>query len=209
MEDKKSYQYNPNTAESQLAYLQALEENNNSRRDAIEGKLLHMSRSSGIVVSLVGIMVTLFYDKLIILDIGARILVAFVFVLTIIFFFISIFRSRKTLNIKKYPYVTGSVKTIKKNHSSQDELRKEEIEDLLFSIPCNTRILNDKGTDLIRSHEFYNIGLYGIGTLVALLMLFSFYLPDSTEEEREVEKLQIEVKLIDVDSIRAEMNIVE
>ena len=68
------------------------------------------------------------------------------------------------------------------NHlDNKEAFLEEEIRDLIFAIPKNINITNEKGTELLNAQFYYNIGLISIGVLGLILVVQSITLKPQLE----------------------------
>ncbi|MCB0475950.1 MAG: hypothetical protein KDC69_09750 [Flavobacteriaceae bacterium] len=179
--DEKGYKFSSNVSTEHLRYLQNLYDHHEKRKAVIESKLAQITGQSGIVLSLMSLLVSLFYEKLIFLPLFFKIFLALIFFIGFTFLLISIFTARKTLNIKNYKYITGSTNTVLNHLDNKEAFLEEEIRDLIFAIPKNINITNEKGTELLNAQFYYNIGLISIGVLGLILVVQSITLKPQLE----------------------------
>ena len=132
-EDKKELMYNKDLLDDYINYLLRLFQNEDSRLNIIESKVSQLISQSGLIISIISFIIPLFYDKLNCLDLGFKIVLGLMFVLTIIFLGLSIFKAGGIFKIYKFKYSDCSVETLKKNFEKSENFKEEYISDLICS----------------------------------------------------------------------------
>lgn len=178
------YTFNEELSEVHLQYLQGIADYHSDRNKVIEGKLAQINRQAGVILSLTGLFIPIFYDKLIYFHFWFKLVIFILFIIGFILLAISIIKSRNILNIHKYQYVVNSEKTIFNNHKSKGEFIEEQINDTLYGIRNNVKVINGKGTELILANNLFTTGLIIITSLSLLLIISSLnYNPPKKSNE--------------------------
>jgi hypothetical protein len=155
--------------ENHLNYLKVIFNRERDRDKILESKLSQIRGQSGIIITLTGFYLPLL-SKFSEAEMNWLSYVAFIIVpLNIVLFAVSIYFSRKSLDISKYAYAASDENLV--FEQSGISFLQEQVSDLIFIIKNNRLITNKKGTNLIWAHNFFYFGLIGI-----LLLSFLFVL---------------------------------
>lgn len=182
-----AYNYSDNL-EEKLAYLRGIYDEENQRQSIVEGKNAQLLGQSGVILSLVGLFIPMYFDKFINSGMFFQILLLTGFLSTLSFYFITIFKSSKYLNADGANYVRKSPGTVDQAFSSKEEFYKEEINDLLVSINSNLLINNQKVKDLKSSYNNFRRANICTAVLSILLLCSMFFIPKSSTPEVSIKE---------------------
>ena len=110
-----------------------------------------------------------------------------------LFYLLAIAHATKYLNVKNYQYAQRSTATVKKNYDRDNELKIEEVKDLIYSIEKNTGINNRKAGNLIYAYRSFRAANILIG-LLSLLLLLSIYFAPTNETPKVIIENPVELK---------------
>lgn len=185
-----------------LEYLKSLDAQEVERQATIDTKTSHLIGQTGVIFSLVGLFIPMYFDKFSGLDLVYQIVVISIFLLTLLFYLFAIAHATKYLNVKNYKYAQRSTATVKKNYQRNKDLRIEEVKDLIFSIEKNTGINNRKAGNLIYGYRCFRAGNVMVGVLSLLLLISIYFMPKDQTEKVTIDS----VELKSLDSSMKEMN---
>jgi len=198
MADKEhEYIYDPKTGEVYLDYLSNLIEHNNNRNEAIENKLSAINRQSGLILTLSGLFIPLFYTRLSELVFFPRLIIGLLFISGFSLLAYSVLKSRSVFKINKFNFMTHGESTLRKGLSKHD-LVKEMVEDSFTILKNNQQIVNNKGSLLIKCNSLFNYGIILI-SVISLILVFSSFFVDQTTSPTEV-TITNPVKTIEIEN---------
>lgn len=154
-------------------YLKELVSSENERQNAIEGKTSQLIGQCGLIFSLLGLFVPMFFDKFSDFSFIVKLIIVLPFLTAFFFFILTINNAIRNYNIKNFNYVSGSPSTVCKNNSD-DDFHNEEIRDLISAIGHNTMLNNDKGSNLLHAFRAFraaNFCIAVMGLIICILML--------------------------------------
>jgi rod shape-determining protein MreD len=149
-------------------YLRELYAEENERQNIVESKNAQVLGQSGVILSLVGLFIPMYIEKLISTNFIVQIILILVFLFTLTFYFLTIFVSSKYLNAHNYNYRRKDADTVNNNYAVEDDFYIEEIYDLLEIIENNSQVNNRKVADLKKAYSRFRTA----NVLTALLSLF-------------------------------------
>ncbi|UPK68305.1 hypothetical protein [Chitinophaga filiformis] len=192
------------TTKEHLRYLKELIQTENERQNSIESKTSQLVGQCGLIFSLLGLFVPVYFDKFIDFSLAIKIVLLLPFLSSFLFYILAIIKAIENYNITKYRYISGSVQTVI-NRKTKDDFINSEINDLLLAIKINTQLNNKKGTNLLhafRSFRFANVCIAILGLFIGSLMLFYRKPPDDNKLiNRKIEKMESRLNLLDTNII--------
>ncbi|WP_343703592.1 hypothetical protein [Chitinophaga sp.] len=177
-------------------YLKELVFSENERQNAIEGKTSQLIGQCGLIFSLLGLFVPVFFDKFVEYSIVIKLMILFPFFSAFFFFILTINNAIKNYNIKNFKYISGSPSTVCKDNT-EDDFHNEEINDLILAIRHNAANNNDKGSNLLHAFRAFRAAIFCIaimGFIICILMLFK------GKEEKGIIRIAAPVKIDNLDS---------
>lgn len=160
--------------ELKLNYLRELYMEENERQTIIEGKQSQVLGQCGVILSLVGLFIPMYLDKLSKIDLGFQLTLIGVFLMTVILYFLAILKSSKFLNTSNY--IRPHAATVKDIFNSADHFRQHEIDDLLTALAGNQQINNNKVKDLKSAYGLFRWA-NGATIFLSLLLLSTVFFP--------------------------------
>jgi hypothetical protein len=173
--------------DAKLAYLKALETEENSRQTTIETKTSQLVGQAGIIFSLLSLFIANYISKFTSFPGWVQVLLSVVFLITLCFYLCTIFQATRYLNIRNFHYARRNPETVKTIFASTNAFKIEEIKDLIYSLDKNTQINTRKANFLLYAYRSFRIGTIGVGVLTVLILLAVFLLP-----KPETPKINIE-----------------
>lgn len=168
-----------------LRYLDTIFKYEEDRQKTIENKLSQLIGQTGLVFALSSLFIPLFYGHLkntsFYFVFGCIIL----FVIALVMLSWCILIVTKTLDVRLYKYMTGSVSSLNKPYDTIQDFNKIEIEDLKKCIETNSQTNNIKATHLILASRKFAIGIISIGIL-SLLILSGLMFMDNSASKIEI-----------------------
>jgi len=159
--------------EEKIRYLERLFDNEEDRRNTLDGKLSTLVGQNGIVFTISSLILPFLYERADKINIHILIFIGFIYILISVVFILSILYSSQIFNIGKYGYMNGTPDTVLK-YESDDEFKKEELKDLIKSIEYNADLNNKKGTLLIKSGKLFTFGISMISLIIILSLIGVF-----------------------------------
>lgn len=210
---RKAYVYTQSLSEEHCAFLQRIALDENNRQTIIENKLGQIIGQSGIIFTLVSLLIPILYDNTGHLNGFLRAAMIFLFVTGFLFFLVSIIQAARSFSIEKFIYSRPSIDDVLKPEiTDKTMLMAEEIRALLTGIPINTNANDRKATLLIYAHRSFIWGFICIGLLGILISADSLFykkekevvLMERPEEIRIVEDEVSEIRsMVDILSMKA------
>lgn len=147
-----------NTAiEEKIEYLTKIFDFEENRQGTIEGKISQLLGQTGIVFSLAGLFMPLFFDKLLFLNLFWKSILILIFLCALGFYLWAIYKVTRTYDINMYRYATGEPDTVL-NNSSKEDFQKVVIKDLVYANKINQLSNNHKASNLIFSNNSFKSG---------------------------------------------------
>lgn len=168
-----------------LRYLDSLFEYEEDRQKTIENKLSHLIGQTGLVFALSSLFIPLFYSYLRNTSFCLVIVCVILFVIALVMLSWCILIVTKTLDVRHYKYMTGSISSLNKQYDTIQDFNKMEIEDMKKCIETNSITNNLKATHLIRASRKFAIGIISIGIL-SLVILSGLMITDSSMNKIEI-----------------------
>jgi hypothetical protein len=100
---------------------------------------------------------------------------------------VTIFQATKYMNIHKYIYGQRNVSTVKAKFDNDDDFKREEIKDLIYSIDRNTLVNNQKCNNLMYAYRSFTSGTIAVGVLSILLISSGYFLPKAETSKVNIE----------------------
>jgi hypothetical protein len=182
-----AYSYTDNL-EEKVAYLRELYTEENERQNIIEGKMSQVLGQSGVILSLVGLFIPMYLDKLTQTNSCFKVSLIIVFLATLVLYFWTILISSRYLNAHRFSYKRKSADTVNRSFSSKEEFNQEEISDLLDSINTNSGINDRKVSDLKKAYTLFRGANIFTGFLSVMLLASMFFIPESSIPKIEISK---------------------
>lgn len=143
------------------------------RREVIEGKTGQLLGQVSIVVSVVALFIPLISDQINSLPSWEKILAILLFLVVVVTFIVSIWIASNSWIIHKYGYERPDLQDVSKPKQPQNRLAfLENHRDVLASaVTQHVDINNRKGTQLIRAGKAFRVGIILLGILVISLSI--------------------------------------
>ncbi len=150
-------------------------ENEKNRMIVIERKIYQLLNNSGVIVSIIAIFGTILYNQ-ITFSFWSNMTFLLIFLITLFPIGKSIYIARGIFKSDKFTYMDLSPKqTFAKNFKTIDEFKNDYIHDLIHSIDQNKKTNNLKASILIKSNQWFAIGLYFLTIPPIGLFILSFF----------------------------------
>jgi cell division protein FtsL len=172
---------NNSELDERIQYLREIFQFEETRQSTIENKISQIIGQSGVVFSLAGLFIPLFFDKLDRINSLEKILLLLIFIFALFFYLWSILKATQSYQIDNYKYATITPETILK-YKKKDELDKIIIQDFLYSCQVNQISNTHKANKLIYANNAFKSGSISMGVLLLFLCFFmAFYRPVNNE----------------------------
>ncbi len=168
-----------------LRYLDILFGYEEDRQKTIENKLSQLIGQSGLVFALSSLFIPLFYSHLKYASSCFIIICIFLFLVSLGMLSWCILIVTKTLDVRHYKYMTGSITSLDKNYETIQDFNKMEIKDMKNCIKTNSETNNLKATHLISASRKFAIGIISIGIL-SLVILSGLIFQDNFTNKIEI-----------------------
>jgi hypothetical protein len=192
--------------DDKIGYLKDIIQFEENRQSTIENKISQIIGQSGVVFSLAGLFIPLFFDKLIEIELWKKIALISVFIVAIFFYLWSILKATQSYQINKYRYVTGDPHTVVK-YIGEMQFKVIMMKDLIYSCKIGEISNNHKASKLLYANNAFKSGSITMGILLLFFCSFIFiYKPTDEPSKMQITNLdsiaQITSKkiLIDLDS---------
>ena len=171
MKKSKRFTYNQSLADDHRRYLERLFDYEEKRMDTIEGKVLSIISQSGIIMSLLSLSLPTIIGQVNDKGFAFAIILILCFVVSLVFYILSVLEAMEVLDIKRFKYMSGSTETVLQNHLSSDDFRREEIKDLIDSYENNLALNSTKGGHLLQSRYYLRTALVMTGVFGVLVAI--------------------------------------
>ena len=165
------------SAEQRRDYLRNLYIEENDRQSIVEGKQSQLLGQSSVILSLVGLFIPMYMDKLSSVTSYLQVALIVIFLLTLFFYFRTIFFSSRHLNAAAANYQRLSAGTVNDHFDSKAAFHEEEIRDMLTCIDCNKQINDTKVVNLQKAYRNFTIANVCTAILAVSLLGSIFLLP--------------------------------
>ncbi|GEM65886.1 hypothetical protein SF1_38680 [Sphingobacterium faecium NBRC 15299] len=175
-------------------FLLRLEDQEEKRLESIENKTSTLIAQTAIVFSILGLFLPFIIDKMSSIHLIIKFLITFCLLSCCFFYILTIINAIKNYSINDFKYVRPSANNVLIFKEKQADFVSEEVRDLLFAIPRNRHINNEKGTNLLHSYNSFKYAniLSGILILACCIVLFT--------NSDKGEKSEINIKIVSSDS---------
>lgn len=178
--------------EDKITYLKDIAAFEENRQTAIENKIAQIIGQGGVVLSLAGLFIPLFFDKLDGIELWKKIVLVGIFAIAIFFYLLSILKATQSYQINNYSYATGDPDTVTK-YKMQKALRLVIVKDLIYACKISEISNNHKATKLLYANNAFKSGSIAMGAL--LIFFCAFIITYKASEPVS------QVKITNVDSI--------
>jgi len=177
----------PDNLDLKKEYLNALEAQEASRQSIIETKTSQLIGQAGIIFSLLSLFISNYFFKFRDLPVSIQGIFISIFLITLMFYLITILHATKYLNVIKYVYAQRSVSTVLAKFDNEIDFKIEEIKDLIYSIERNTKVNNQKSNNLIYAYRSFRVGTICVGLLSVLLISSGYFISPSPKNKVIIE----------------------
>ncbi len=171
IENEKIYSYaDEQMAPVYLEYVEKVNKNQEARLQTIESKSFQLIGQSSIVISVAGLFIPLFVDKLKNISIIYNGILVLVFLLVISHFVLSIYYAARMMLVNKYWFMSGATRTVTKSKrlTTKNAFVNEEIKDLVASIRHNNDLTDTIAINLALAGRCFMIGITGLFSFIIL-----------------------------------------
>lgn len=181
---------------SHVAFLENSMKGESDRMNTIENKTYQIISQTGIIFSLVGLIIPILIDKFNHLGFLLEITIFILLISAFIFYTLAINNALKNLKVNKFKYANASPETvIRFQNNDLNTFYSDLIQSLLFSINKNTAVNNKKASNLIHAHNSFklaNILTALLITIFSTTLLFSSSKPSPTKVKGEIEIIHLD-----------------
>lgn len=158
------------------------EEANESRR-TIEKKATSVMGFSGVVITIVLIVLGQLGERVIGVPYSIRIAGAMLVIIAVIFLGMSILRSLQTLRIGTHSatYIIEPKTPFGIINSNNDDARRDFLVDLVYCTVNNQNVNNSKGTLLMSAQRYLSLGALTLVVILSLFVIFFLLTPSDIE----------------------------
>ena len=172
---------NNSELEERIQYLREIFQFEEARQSTIENKISQIVGQSGVVFSIAGLFIPLFFDKLNEINLLEKTLLLLIFIIALFFYLWSILKATQSYQINNYRYANITPETIIK-YKEKNELNKVIIQDFFYSCQVNQISNTHKANKLIYANNSFKSGSICIGILLFFICFFmAFYKPAKNE----------------------------
>lgn len=196
--------------QEKIEYLKEIYKEENDRQKIAEVKLSQIISSSGIFLTIIGIIISLLVNSRETLAFWFKAILVIIIISIVLLYILSMISALKGLDPKRFSYQRGNPETVNQ-FKSESKFFDEVISDYLSCIKANSEINNKKFDFLISARKYFVKGIYLTGFLVIGLILYvAFFLNINNDKTQKVEVISKgqEERLVDIrkslDSLRSE-----
>jgi len=157
--------------------LKALYQEENDRQNILEGKSSQLTGQTGVIFSLLGLFIPMYFDKFSHLVTWLQVALVLLFAGTLLFYLGTLFYSTKYLNVDHFQYMRRTAGTVTEQYNTEDDFLIEEAKDLIHSIKHNTTVNDRKAEYLVSAYRSFKAANILVGIFSLLLLLSIFLLP--------------------------------
>lgn len=184
-----------NNIKEQAELARLLLDRENERKTTIENKSSQLLSQSGLVISLVAIIIPLLISNISKLHIIITIIIAIIFIISITLFTNAIFHTASLTKVKEWEYMDTSIDSTRHNFVQNFEFEQELIKDYNQSYQRNLDLNNQKADYLTFAANSFSSAAILTGLLISIIFTsLLFEKEESTSIETEKNK-PIEVKI--------------
>lgn len=170
----------PSGIDDKIEYVKGIFQFEENRQSTIENKISQIIGQSGVVFSLAGLFIPLFFDKLDGIDLWKKVILISLFLIAIFFYLWSILKATQSYQINNYKYATGDPDTVI-NHKDEAQLKKVIVKDLIYSCKVGEISNNHKANKLLFANNAFKSGSITMGILLLFFCFFVFSYKPVTE----------------------------
>jgi uncharacterized membrane protein YbhN (UPF0104 family) len=171
-----------------LEYLKDLNKDENDRQSTAENKCTQIISSSGIFLTIIGLMISLLVTSRDLIELWFKIILVLLIICIVYFYVRSIILAFDGLDPKKYRYQRGLPETVNEFNKEED-FTKQVIRDYVGSITVNFELNNKKFDYVIKARKKFIYGIYTTGAMIILLIFYiSFFY---VKENDKIQKIDI------------------
>lgn len=188
---KEKYEpVNEDVAQSFLEYVTDLDKKQSQRLETIETKTSQLIGQSSVVLSLIGLFIPLFFDKLNDLPAIWKIILILGFTITVFHFVLSIWQALKMFEVDKTRFMNGATSTITKKtrHLKKNGFINEQINDYIRIVNHNNSATNKIAGNLVYASRCFKIGIISLSFFIIIIISASFFIKDKAQQVLIVNK---------------------
>lgn len=180
----------------ELEFVQNQLQDEERRREAIEGKTGQLLGQASIVVSVISLFIPLISDQINNLNLCEKIISIIIFLVVVITFSISIWIASSSWVINRYGYDSPELKDISNPTGPNSKYvfiqRHKEI--LSKVVKQHIDVNNEKGTQLIRAAVAFRTGIVLLGILVVSLSILFASQKDQTKKMEIQNPIKVDIQ---------------
>jgi hypothetical protein len=171
-----------------LDYLRELNKDENDRQSTAENKCVQIISSSGIFLTIIGLMISLLVTSRDLIELWFKVVLVVLVVLIIFFYVKSIIIAFDGLDPKKYFYQRGLPETVNE-FDNETDFNEQLVKDYISSINANFILNNKKFGYVIKARKKFINGIYTTALMIVSLIIYIafFYI----KEKEGVQKIAI------------------
>lgn len=157
--------------DDKITYLKDIFQFEESRQSTIENKIAQIIGQGGVVLSLAGLFIPLFFDKLDGIDLWKKIVLISIFIISVFFYLWSILKATQSYQINNYKYATGDPNTVI-TYKMEKAFKIVVVKDLIYACKVSEISNNHKANKLLYANNAFKSGSIAMGALLIFFCVF-------------------------------------